>query len=70
MRYKKHKKNKGCRIQEDTWCNIEEIITTINIWTLLIAYYTPQLIETGISTKDIKKHFKEIIEAHIGEQLQ
>jgi hypothetical protein len=44
------------------------IMLGVQTWGIIILYYIPELKELGISNNDITNHFKEILEAHIGEQ--
>jgi hypothetical protein len=45
------------------------IMLGIQMWGIIIIHYVPELKEMGISNNDITNNFKEILEAHIGEQL-
>lgn len=51
------------------WNILEQIVIRVHAWGMVMLYYIPKLKEAGISDKDIKKHFLELLEAYTGEQL-
>jgi len=53
------------KLDKEYW---NTIILGVQMWGLVIIYYVPELKKMGISNNDIINHFKEILEAHIGEQ--
>jgi len=44
------------------------IMLGVHTCWIIILYYIPELKELGLSNNDITTHFKELLEAHIGEQ--
>jgi hypothetical protein len=48
---------------------IDKIMPLIQGWTIIILWYVPIFTRMGISEKDIKEHFKELIEAYEGEKI-
>ena len=55
--------------QKEYWNILERIVVGVHAWGLIIMYYVPKLKEIGLSDKDIKKHFLDILEAYTGEEI-
>jgi len=56
------------KLDKEYWNTLKYIMLSAQGWALIIMYYVPLLKEIGLSNKDITTHFKELLEAHIGEQ--
>jgi hypothetical protein len=54
--------------EKEYWNKLAYIMTMVQGWAIIILWYVPIFTRMGISNKDIKNHFKEIIEAYMGEQ--
>lgn len=47
----------------------EHMMILIQGWAIIIMWYAPIFTKLGISRKDIKAHFKELVEAYAGEKI-
>lgn len=62
------RKSRETKLDKEYWDTLKYIMLCVQGWALVIIYYVPKLKEIGLSNKDITTHFKEILEAYIGEQ--